>query len=117
MANFPIRGLDNSDSSGPISSIIELILDLMVMYTLTKFGADWLIFVDARMLTRKLWTDRWMHVGRTDRVTPVYPPNFVCEVLIYCSNASFSILSNDVHFVKKNFNAYLGPIKNSFQGD
>ena len=30
----------------------------MVIYILTKFGADWLIFVDARVLTRKLWTDR-----------------------------------------------------------
>ena len=29
----------------------------MVLYILTKFGADWLIFVDARVLTRKLWTD------------------------------------------------------------
>ena len=38
---------DNSDSSGPISSIIELIRDLMVIYILTKFGADWSIFVDA----------------------------------------------------------------------
>ena len=34
----------------------------MVIYTFTKFGADWLIFVDARVLTRKLWMD----VGRTD---------------------------------------------------
>ena len=34
----------------------------MVIYILTKFGADWLIFADARVLTRKLWTD-----GRTDR--------------------------------------------------
>ena len=34
----------------------------MVIYILTKFGADWFIFVDARVLTRKLWTD----VGRTD---------------------------------------------------
>ena len=35
--------------------------DLMVIYILTKFGADWLIFEDARVLTRKLWTDghRW----------------------------------------------------------
>ena len=48
---------DNSDSSGPISSIIELILDLMVIYILTEFGADWLIFVGASVLTRKLWTD------------------------------------------------------------
>ena len=52
---------DNSDSSGPIRSIIKLIRDLMVIYILTKFGADWLIFVDARVLTRKLWTD-----GQTD---------------------------------------------------
>ena len=53
---------DNSDSSGPITSIKELIRDLMVIYILTKFGADWLIFVDARMLTRKLWMD----VGRME---------------------------------------------------
>ena len=32
----------------------------MVIYILTKFGADWLTFIDARVLTRKLWTD-----GRT----------------------------------------------------
>ena len=57
---------DNSDSSGPIGSIIELIRTLVVIYILTKFGDDWLIFVDARVLTSKLWmggrTD-----GRTDR--------------------------------------------------
>ena len=29
----------------------------MVIYILTKFGADWFIFVDARVLTGKLWTD------------------------------------------------------------
>ena len=45
-------------SSGQISSIIKLIRDLMVIYILTKFGADWLIFVDARVLRRKLWTLR-----------------------------------------------------------
>ena len=39
--------VDNSESSGPISSIIELIRDLMVIYILTKFDADWSIFVDA----------------------------------------------------------------------
>ena len=42
----------------------------MVIYILTKCGADWLIFVDARVLTRKLWTDgRWTDArtdGRTD---------------------------------------------------
>ena len=54
------------DSSGPITSIIILIRDLMVIYILTKFGADWLIFVDARVLTRKLWTDGRRTDGRTD---------------------------------------------------
>ena len=29
----------------------------MVIYILTKFGANWLIFVDARVLTSKLWMD------------------------------------------------------------
>ena len=29
----------------------------MVIYILTKFGADWFTFVNARVLTRKLWTD------------------------------------------------------------
>ena len=37
----------------------------MVIYTMTKFGADGLIFVDARVLTRKLWTDEQTHVGQT----------------------------------------------------
>ena len=37
---------DNSDSSRPFSSIIELIRDVMVTYILTKFGTDWLIFVN-----------------------------------------------------------------------
>ena len=40
---------NNSDSSGPIKSIIDLIQDLMVTYILTNFGADLLIFVDARV--------------------------------------------------------------------
>ena len=64
MANFRIQGQTiNSDSSGLISSIIELIQDPMVIYILTKFSDDWSIFVDARVLTRKLWTDGC----RTDR--------------------------------------------------
>ena len=57
---------DNSDSSGPISSITEVIRDLMVIYILTKFGGDWLIFVDARVLRRKLWME-----GGTDGRTPM----------------------------------------------
>ena len=40
----------------------------MVIYILTKFGADWLIFVDARVLTRKLWTDGRRTIS--DRRTP-----------------------------------------------
>ena len=58
---------DNLDSSGPISSIIDLIRDLMVIYILTKFGADWFIFVDDRVLTRNLWRDRWTDRRWTDR--------------------------------------------------
>ena len=34
------------------TSIIELIRDLMVIYILTKFGADWSIFVNAGVLTK-----------------------------------------------------------------
>ena len=37
----------------------------MAIYSLTKFGADWIIFVDARVLTRKLWTDRRWTDGQT----------------------------------------------------
>ena len=48
---------DNLDSSGLISSIIELIRALVVINILTKFRDDWLIFVVARELTSKLWTD------------------------------------------------------------
>ena len=41
--------VNNSDNFGPIKTIINLIQDLIVTYILTKFGADWLIFVDARV--------------------------------------------------------------------
>ena len=58
MANFSNSRADNSDSSGPIGSIIELIRALVIIYILTKFGDDWLIFVDIRVFTSKLWTDR-----------------------------------------------------------
>ena len=56
---------DNSDISGPISSIIKLIRDLMVIYILTKSDLDWLIFVDARVLRRKLWMDVRQRARRT----------------------------------------------------
>ena len=57
MANFLIQGQITRDISGAINSIIELIRALVVIYILTKFGDDWLIFVDARVLTSKLWMD------------------------------------------------------------
>ena len=60
---------DNSDSSGPISSITELIRALVVIYILTKFGDDWLIFVDSRVLTSKLWMDGQMARCQTDGLT------------------------------------------------
>ena len=60
---------DNSNSSGPINSIIELIRALVVIYILTKFGDDWLIFVNARVLTSKLWTDGRMDGHQTDGQT------------------------------------------------
>ena len=47
MKKFSNSRVDNSESSGLIKSIIEIIRDLMVIYILTKFGADWSIFVDA----------------------------------------------------------------------
>ena len=50
---------DNSDSSGPIRSIIKLIRALVVIYILTKFGDDWLIFVDASV-------NKQIVDGRTD---------------------------------------------------
>ena len=46
---FLIQGEITQDGSGPIKFIIDLIQDLMVTYILTKFGADWLVFVDARV--------------------------------------------------------------------
>ena len=35
--------------TGPIRPTIKLIRDLTVIYIQTKFGADWLLFVDARV--------------------------------------------------------------------
>ena len=48
---------DNSDSSGPISSEIKLIPDLMVIYTLTTFGADWSIFVDDKSVNKVIFSN------------------------------------------------------------
>ena len=38
---------NTSSCSGPITPIIELVQDLRVIFILTKFGMNWLIFVDA----------------------------------------------------------------------
>ena len=48
---FSTLKADYFKRSGPITSIIKLILDLMVTYILTKSGADWLILVDASVKT------------------------------------------------------------------
>ena len=41
----------------------------MGIYFVAKFGADWLIFVDARVLSRKLWTDARRTDGHRRRVS------------------------------------------------
>ena len=38
---------NNSTCSGPITPLITLIRDIRVIYILTNFGTNWLIFVDA----------------------------------------------------------------------
>ena len=48
-SNISNSRVNNSICSGPIRPIIKLIRYLMVIYILTKFGADWLIFVVARI--------------------------------------------------------------------
>ena len=40
---------NNSTCSGQITPIIELIRDLRVLYFLTNFGTNWLIFLDAKV--------------------------------------------------------------------
>ena len=48
-SNFSNSRANNSSCFGSITPIIELTQDLMTLYPLTKFGADWLIIVDARV--------------------------------------------------------------------
>ena len=48
-SNFSNSRVNNSSCSGPITPIIKITQDLMALYRLTKFGADWLIIVDARV--------------------------------------------------------------------
>ena len=45
---FQIQG----QITGLICSIIELIRDLVGIYIVAKFGTDWSIFADARVLTK-----------------------------------------------------------------
>ena len=49
MANFLHLRADNLDSLGLIPTIIIVIRDLMVLFILTKFSTDWLIFLDPRV--------------------------------------------------------------------
>ena len=48
-AIFTNSRANNSDRSARIKFITEFIQDLIVTYILTKFGADWFIFGDARV--------------------------------------------------------------------
>ena len=48
-SNFSNSRPENLDQSSQIRQIIELIRDLMVIHIVTKLGADWFIFVDARV--------------------------------------------------------------------
>ena len=41
--------LNNSSLSSPIEPMIKLIQDLLVIYIMTKFGANWSTFADARV--------------------------------------------------------------------
>ena len=50
-AIFPYSRANNSRCSGLICPIIELILDLVSIYIVAKFGTDWFIFADARFQT------------------------------------------------------------------
>ena len=44
--------VENIVGKGPIITVIELMQNLVVMYIFTKFGADWLIIVDASVYTK-----------------------------------------------------------------
>ena len=46
--SISISRADNTDWSGMTWPIIKPIQDLMLIFIVTKFGADWFIFVDVR---------------------------------------------------------------------
>ena len=48
-AIFPNSRANNSGFSDSICPIIELIQDLMAIYTVANFGTDWSIFADDRV--------------------------------------------------------------------
>ena len=48
---FPNSRANNSVCSNSIWPIYKLIQDLMGIYIVAKFGTDWSIFADARVLT------------------------------------------------------------------
>ena len=51
-AIFPNSRAINSRSSDSICPIIKLIRDFVGIYIVAKFGTDWSIFADARVLTK-----------------------------------------------------------------
>ena len=75
---------------------------------LTKFGADWLIFVDARVLTRKLWTDGWTD-GQTksDHNSSLSTP---------CSGELKNLrMSNDLHIFRHTIMCLIKQIVNQMK--
>ena len=70
----------------------------MVIYILTKFDADWLIFVDARVLTRKLWVDgrtdgqRWTVSDHNSSLSPPYSGELKKIDITHTSNFSFPLI-------------------------
>ena len=61
---FPNSRVDNSDSSGPVRSIIKLIQDLIIKHILTMFGADWLIFVDDKSVNKVIFSNFFQIQGQ-----------------------------------------------------
>ena len=51
-SNFPNSRANNSGCSDSICPIIEIIQDFMGIYIVAKFGTDWSIFADPRVLTK-----------------------------------------------------------------
>ena len=96
MANFLIQGQTTQDSSVPVSSKIELIRDLMLIYILSKFGADCLIFVDAKVNKKivdgRTDTDGQLSDHNSSLSTP-WPHELKCNCFVNLSYLSIKNLN------------------------